>query len=66
VNVEQKFTIDFGSVNLSNLVLTNDVTLYDKAKAQNNIGVLFEPTVLGEMDCYKATPFYLIGILEDK
>jgi len=64
--VEQKFTIDFGAVNLSSLILTNDVTLYDKAKAQNNIGVLFEPTVLEEMDNYKATPFYLIGILEGK
>jgi len=60
------FSVDFGSVNLSNLILTNDKELYEKKKAQGNIGVLFEPKVLQKPNLEQTVNFYLIGILEDK
>jgi hypothetical protein len=61
------FTIDFGKVNLKSLILTNDATVYEKVKAQAqaNIGVLFEPKVLGDIDPKKVPAIYLIGIQED-
>lgn len=60
------FTVDFGSVNLNSLILTNDKELYEKRKAQGNIGVLFEPSVLQDKGFETTTNFYLIGIQEDK
>lgn len=61
------FTIDFGKVNLKSLIMTNDATVYEKVKAQaqGNIGVLFEPKLLDDMDLKKVSTIYLIGIQED-
>lgn len=60
------FTIDFGAVNLKSLILTNDVVHYEKMKARNNIGVLFEPIVLEHFNVEPNVPIYLIGIHADK
>jgi hypothetical protein len=60
------FTIDYGKVNLKSLALTNDVKLYERLKAQGNIGVLFEPKVISDVPNINLNGFYLVGILEDK
>jgi len=43
---EQKFIVDYGAVNLESLIITNNKEEYEKRKAQNNVGVLFEPKVI--------------------
>ncbi|KYG89038.1 hypothetical protein A0U40_13505 [[Bacillus] sp. KCTC 13219] len=55
---ENKWAFDFGQVNLKSLILTNDKEWYEKMKAQGNIGVLFEPSLLID----EVNPFYLVGI----
>lgn len=62
----KKVTIDFGKVNLKSLILTNDPECYERLKAQDNIGVLFEPSVLSDTGVKDSTNFYLVGIQEDK
>lgn len=67
MNQSENITIiDFGSVNLESLILTNDKELYERLKAQGNIGVLFEPSVLQDRELEATSNFYLIGIQEDK
>ncbi len=56
------FTVDFGQVNLKSLILTNDEKHYENMKAQGNIGVLFEPKVLNDLNLKTEIPIYLIGI----
>lgn len=59
------FLIDYGQVNLKNLIVTNDIELYEKKKAQGNIGVLFEPKVINDIDLESPPKIYVIGTLED-
>lgn len=55
--------VDYGESNLKSLILTNDKKEYERLKAQDNIGVLFEPEPFGiETD----SPIYLVGIQKDK
>ncbi|MEK4712290.1 hypothetical protein [Sporosarcina sp. FSL K6-5500] len=63
---DEKYIIDFGPVNLKSLILTNDVERYEEIKAQSNIGVLFEPTVLGYASLERNANVYLVGITQDK
>lgn len=55
-----KFIIDYGPVNLKSLIITNDKEEYEKRKAQNNIGVLFEPEIIEGK-----TPIYAVGVMQD-
>lgn len=59
------FTIDYGQVNLKSLILTNDIQLYEKRKAQGNIGVLFEPKVIKDIDLEELPKIYVVGTLGD-
>lgn len=60
------FTFEYGEGNFKNLILTSDKKLYEKLKAQNNIGVLFEPEVVAENLSIEIPAIYLVGILRDK
>jgi len=61
-----KVTIEFGSVELKSLTLTNDVERFKELQAQGNIGVLFEPEILKDVNLENATSFYLIGITAEE
>ena len=58
------YTVDYGRVNLKSLILTTDKSLYKKLKAEGNVGVLFEPKVLPEIE-RDLQPVYLVGILKE-
>lgn len=60
------FTFDYGEVNLEKLVLTNDIKLVEKLKAQDNIGVLFEPKAFEKIGIKNDCLIYLVGISQDK
>lgn len=63
--MRNRFVIDYGAVNLKSLVVTNDADYYEKMKAQDNIGVLFEPKVIGDVELGEPPKIYAIGILAD-
>lgn len=54
--------IDFGTVNLTSLILTNDKAIYEKQKAQGNVGALLEPSVMKELGIETGEPIYLVGL----
>lgn len=63
--MRNRFAIDYGAVNLKSLVVTNDADYYEKMKAQDNIGVLFEPKVIGDVELGETAKIYAVGILAD-
>ncbi|USG65210.1 hypothetical protein NDK47_24310 [Brevibacillus ruminantium] len=63
--MRNRFVIDYGAVNLKSLVVTNDADYYEKMKAQDNIGVLFEPKVIGDVELGETAKIYAVGILAD-
>lgn len=61
-----KFVFEYGEINLKNLIVTNDIKLFEELKAQDNVGVLFEPEIIKHFNSLEKQSIYLVGILKDK
>lgn len=63
---DSKFVFEYGEINLNNLIITNDIKLFEELKAQDNVGILFEPEAIRDFDFAEKQSIYLIGISKDK